>query len=405
MFIRKVFALIVGCAVCMEMFLTDISFANDAVESFVMPENVIYADDNGDYHYIYTPLSEKWDEWSACDIDLKTQLPESLIKELSSQNLLNLFLENPAVYDIYLNDTYIAGYQSLKEHFTGCEELMARADYFDCLLDKYIEYEIPKERIIDYDWIFEQENYAEIYNEFISNKENVELIYEDFYVYATLDLLETMMVEYIGKGGQNCENAEKVFMSAYLEKNSQKEQSTYFKDINLDQMTKNILKTLAAPQFTTYNGSALDYIYNTNGDYDPPSSYSASLVKYHASLVSKALDTFNCHSFAWLQKRYPEQYQYIRLNNWTPFAKDGSYTRRRTVGEIQAGDIVAWTQHSGIVLQPSKENPNRKDASGRNVSEPYVMSKWGSGPIVAHFLTECLYSEGVRDNEYEYYYR
>ena len=53
------------------------------------------------------------------------------------------------------------------------------------------------------------------------------------------------------------------------------------------------------------------------------------------------------------------------------------------------GRIATWSTHSGIVSDVSRSNPYNY-----YTPEPYLVSKWGNGPIVMHFQSLCPYYTG-----------
>jgi hypothetical protein len=61
-----------------------------------------------------------------------------------------------------------------------------------------------------------------------------------------------------------------------------------------------------------------------------------------------------------------------------------------------AGRIANWSTHSAIVTIVSQNNPYNY-----YIPEPYLISKWGPGPIVAHYQSLCPYYYG--DTVYYYY--
>ncbi len=391
------------------------TFESAAVNSLADVFSVIFENDeqcesnivlnaNGTYSYKCDESMETWNQLGTADEMIeKTTISETEMAALTTAQLLDLVLEYPLSCNLYLYDTYLDGYEHMRENCSAMSALLERDDVFDVILQRYEEYQIPSKKIMAYDELIDEDNYVESYNQLIADEDYQELILDDFYAFSSVDILETMLLELIEDGV----GSESDFLVAYEGKAEEKAQSEYYEDIDVyyvlelmqenssDVSIMNDVNVLTATRFTTQNGSSLDYKYSTEETYLDASAYSSSLVKYHGSLVSKARTSYNCHSFAWLQNLYPSEYQNIWLNSCSPFVVDGSYVRRSSG---VASDIITWTGHSGIITQASINNPYNN-----YIPEPYMMSKWGQGPIVSHYQSLSPYSEGVTG--YECYYK
>ncbi len=102
-----------------------------------------------------------------------------------------------------------------------------------------------------------------------------------------------------------------------------------------------------------------------------------------AVIVTVASEAFNCHSYAWLSDLYPDDYTKYWLNS-VPAAlyNDPAYRKEKT--PLHNGEIVHWesSQHSGRLYGTDMY---QVPESGGKIS-PKILSKWGEGPMVLHYI-------------------
>jgi hypothetical protein len=347
------------------------------------------------YTYPVSPLDDEWDLLGCEEIRELSQIPQEVLSDISTEELVTLILEYPFLCDINAFDSVEEGYANLKNQFNGINELLEREDCIDILLDTYENYEIPDKKIIDYSAIMSGDEGIKTYNDFIENKENREEIYEDGAVYETIRITEMLLLDAISNRASS-DNIKR-FMNAYSNKLEQKNNSEYYEDTNPIEVLQVIQKdegvlneTFFAPnayelntvnsnyKIKTPGGVTVTCTYNDNVAYASPSSYTSLLTAYHATLVSVASTTFNCHSFAWLQDLYPNEYTYITLNSVSAFASDSNY-KKSSVASV--GWIALYSTHSAITMYINKDYPY----DSVNYPEAYMISKWGTGPVVAHY--------------------
>ena len=372
-----------------------------------------WMDENGAYMFPVVPNSEKWNELgTAEEMREATQIPEDLLKMMSTEELIVMVENYPLLCDLYAYSSLQEGYERLKVQFNGIMELLSRPDCYPKLIAAYRDFDIPKVQKIDYDNILSTDECVSELNALIQDEQFSEWILEDGKVHGSLDILEMLILDTLK---QNDESAD-AFVEVYCAKLEEKECSEYFDNVDAALLLNTLIleesilaeefgiesmpeaQSARASTYTVYtpNGTAVSCTYNTNVSYVDASVYSSQLVTYHASLVSVASQTFNCHSFAWLQSLYPNVYQYLWMNNTTAFISDPNYKKENSPSA--AGHIATWSTHSAIVTVPSSNNPYNN-----YIPEPYLTSKWGNGPIVAHYQSLCPYYSNA--GSIQYYYR
>ena len=371
---------------------------------FASNETLPYSDwinEEGEFAFPITQYDEAWYEFdSVVDMRAATQIPEELLNDISTEELVRLVLKYPLLCDMKAYPIE-EGYEHIKEQFNGISELVSRKDAYEELLAAYNSYDIPTERILDYDSIIKSDEDVDAFNELCSNMESRKLIYDDAEVYNSINVLEFMLLDVM----VNNEIDAAEFVNVYGEKVEQKTLSEYYENENPLMLVECAADNEVNP-FSTYictpppsDESYKMYITTPDGHkvlvtYSPKltmCSYRADLIaEYNASCVSLASTTFNCHSYAWL-KDLRSDYQHIWLNTSSWFTSDPYYEKSTTA---QIGDIATWAAHSAIVLHVNVKDPN----SYKDIPDNYCMSKWSDGPIVAHYMRNCPYYNNEGDN-------
>ena len=372
-----------------------------------------WVDEQGAYVFPITPNSAEWNTLgTAEEMREATQIPEELLKVMSTAELIIMVENYPLLCDLYAYGSLQEGYERVKAQFNGIEELLSRPDSYPELIAAYHDFVVPKVQKIDYDSILSADGYVNEMNALVQDEQFSKWILEDGKIHGSLAILEMLILDTLQ---QHDENAD-VFAEVYCAKLEEKNGSEYFDNVDAALLLNTLISEesilteafgieftpqaqgVRASTYTVYtpNGTAVSCTYDTNVSYVDASVYSSQLVTYHASLVSVASQTFNCHSFAWLQSLYPNVYQYLWLNNTTAFIADSSY--KKETSPSAAGHIATWSTHSAIVTVPSSNNPYNN-----YIPEPYLTSKWGNGPIVAHYQSLCPYYSNA--GSIQYYYR
>ena len=90
------------------------------------------------YDYPIVPGTQEWENLSTHEDMLNAvQVPEALLKEMSTEEVVTTVLENPMIIDIYayetVGDGYKKGYDTLRKNLNCVEELANRPDAVKCL--------------------------------------------------------------------------------------------------------------------------------------------------------------------------------------------------------------------------------------------------------------------------------
>lgn len=89
------------------------------------------------FDYPIKPGTKEWSKYNSTLERIKLlQIPNSELKELSTEFLLNICLDYPYLPEVCLDDNYQENYNIITSQFNGFQELINRSDFFDVLLKK-----------------------------------------------------------------------------------------------------------------------------------------------------------------------------------------------------------------------------------------------------------------------------
>ena len=98
------------------------------------------------------------------------QIPEDILNNISTQNLLDLIENYPLMCNLYAYDTIEEGYDVLKREFNGFDAFLLRKDCLEVALENYSNLNIPKEKSLDYDTLVHEDTYADDINRIVNDK-------------------------------------------------------------------------------------------------------------------------------------------------------------------------------------------------------------------------------------------
>lgn len=227
-----------------------------------------WVDEDGNYSFPVTVGSVEWDELGTVEqMRAATQIPDEILEVISTEDLISLILEYPLLCDLHAYGSLSEGYAAIKAEFNGINELLSRKDCCTELIAAYMNYEIPVQKIMDYEALNSTNNFVEEYNRIIQNEENLDLILADAEIYNSIDIFEMLILDAIN--GQARSVNVNIFSEVYSNKLLEKNNSEYYEKVE-------------------------------------------------------------AASLPWLQDIEPNNYQYLWLTEVSPFLGDSNYTREST---------------------------------------------------------------------------
>ncbi len=310
------------------------------------------------FEYSLTPDMEEWGELNHGERVLALQIPQDILKTLETRELLDVVLNYPCFIDMIFYDTYQDGFQTVKTHFNGLQELFSRKDVASVLLLKYESIDINQMLCI-----------GDIYTQF---NELLKVVY-----------IETMLAQNEILSALNTEELSK--LSTLTEKNyilQRKNESqlcsptvsAYYSVLAENQGdTINAIKEIKTP-----NGSTVTVILRTGVDnaYNRREAIKNSIEANYpgVTVVGDATIKYNCHAYAWAGNTS------YWMNDPSIYWEDGSYILQTRDAPSAIGQKAYYggvgKEHSGIVVRLSGNK---------------IRSKWGEQSLVEHSVSNCPY--------------
>ena len=168
------------------------------------------------YDFPVTSYDEEWDEFETkVEAELSCQIPEEILKEMTTEALLETVLNYPFLIDYVAYDRYYDAAEKFMRTFNGFEELLSRDDLTAVLLKAYGESALQK----DAD--------AGIADEEYTDSQDPEPYLKDYWRIPYLEFL----IAYDHVANDNYTEDEETMLEALLsEKNSEREKSGLYSE-------------------------------------------------------------------------------------------------------------------------------------------------------------------------------
>lgn len=292
------------------------------------------------------PLSVEDAEWKSFETHQEMldacQIPDKLLTQLDTEELLELVLEYPLLIDFYAYDNLEEGLDKIASCYNGLSELLDREDCANIIADRYIAIE---EKIIN--------NIGEAQ---VLDGEAEQL--DQFEDKLKGDFLATLLQK------------EGVIRNLSVEKTEIVNQVTEtITPIGTDDTTTTV---------STPNGSKVTVIIRsvelTAAEKTAKDNYFKTAYP-NAVYLSTSTNKYNCHSYAWYSQSTSNKYW---MNDPSKYITDGSY--KSLTWPTSNGQKVVYGayEHSAVVV-----------SYGSSIVT--VKSKWGPGPLMQHNVNYSPY--------------
>jgi len=376
------------------------------IEASTSADEWISDSEESSFEYPINSDSSEWAQYETHDEMLAAcTVPDEMLVEMSTEDLINIVLKYPLLCDIFAYDSYKEGLFELAVNFNGLRELLNRENGAELLLERYANYEISTQESISQvipDEIIneETEQVDEVLNQILEDDETVQALEEEFNEVSGVQLLEMLLTSDEILSDLDADKQEEFSEIAY-EKYCEKQESDLYEGVedtvyqiaeeneNLDvlgEVTRTEEDDIASGSGTTYvktpKGSSVQVITSSYKGATWAKNVTAQYkLKYpYASVLASADNRYNCHSYAWYSASTSNRYW---MNNPSKYTSDGSY---KSVGSkpTASGQKVRWVLnggilHSGIVYSYTS-------------SKITITSKWGQAPLMRHSATYSPYA-------------
>ena len=262
-----------------------------------------------------------------------TTIDPSIIKSLSTANLVELVISYPYLGDMLAFDDYLTGCEVVIGNFNGLRELMNRKDAGDYLLDAYRKMSVSDSIV--------------------------------------LSCLEILMAKFHSLKAIS-ETQFKSFYDVYLQKNELRKSSGYSIRVNLEVENS----TKATYYVLTPKGTKVKVTKNnTVPTAQDIADFNKLLNQYSGTrILGTYTFKYNCHSYAFYQQSTLNTYV---MSDPSAYITDGSY-KKRNDNSVTKGDIIVITYNKKI----SHSEVNLYNATHINIA--IVKGKWGPGYLVEY---------------------
>ena len=378
--------------------------------------DITYSDEaswyeDGEVKFAISIFDEEWKELDGREEMLAVcQLPDMLLKKLSTYELLKLTEECPMLGDIYAAETTEEGFRSVVNSFNGLRELLSREDCLEVVCEEYNNLILPEKCAISYSECETEEEKVALFNEILHNDELLKIEVEDSKPLLVCDLLEMIMLD------KTTEENVETLLETVVDKVPEKEKSEYFEEkdkyLYVSELEESMLSEASAYAVTEEdNNSTIKTVYWRGVAIEVKASDKLTYLTYSQamdiieacsdkdklSLVSIGNQQYNCHSYAWLKKIFPRDYH----RYWLNYVPSGLMKQCIEYDEPYYGAVAYTAQHSAVVVD--EDNEVWKD--GRWVLDPIVVAKWAGGPVVRGPMNAGKFYMKHGDGVKYYYYR
>lgn len=333
---------------------------------------------------------------AACNV------PEDLLLNMSTQELVDLLLDYPLLGDLMLFSDINEGISVMKQNSNVLSELLSREDGASLLLEAYSDFKPIKEtklineivnkakddnnEIMD---IIEDEKYDDVLEEMtdsISENLFLEAILAQEDVMKQLNSTELNNLREVAAETVE-EKAESPIYASIATTIYDVAEETNCVDvlgnipIEVDSVEENDcvrantdVATVYTPNKTPVKVTTEDYYGDIHSLFDTV----AMLADYpDVKVVANANNQYNCHSYAWYKQSTSNKYW---MNDPSAYWKDGSYSSTSTK---RAGERIVYFNNK--TSSGKKVNPIHSGIIySINGSTVKVKSKWGRAPLVIH---------------------
>lgn len=347
------------------------------------------------------------------------QIPQKILEELSTEELLELVLDCPLMISMSSHDTIVEGVKILAQEFNGLHELLSREDSLPVVSRYYADYKIPEKQLLDYDALLgdpDKPNYDAI----VDHKDRMRKADQDAKVMDILNLCEAVM-EIASEENRMSQQEMQAVTSLILQKSKEKMKSECVEGPSVEEHQEDSILNQYKQKFdisardktaetgSVRKGTARDtsgsfrlpdggtVLYKIPRDSGAVSQAEISRClnlfnQYYLTSGGKAVTlvgnggtkAYNCYNFAWLKKYDP-------ANLWKKCALDNdiAYRNYKYFNHRDYPRGAGWVGSNGVhAVYCVDSSVSYRNEKGNVLSAPLVKSKWGeNGPLIQHPVT------------------
>ena len=343
--------------------------ANDNLDNDKQIIKEYFSDDYSGYRYPVLPEMSTWPYGNHQKMVEVSQIPEDILHNMTTKELLDTVLCYPLMSDFYAYDDINIGYEMVKKQFNALNELSKREDRCTCLSDflesrkdNIIKSRTDENGLIVFDYKYRSQCISNI---LLSSYDFCDV--DSKHTEIETQNRDAVPTSYTG-----------LFKKAYYTQ-------TTVQNIHGGPMGAIEYRVLEKWYFS--DGSQQYIPLNDFSDEAILFSNSVFYDDYHITPISSPTVKYNCHSYAWYQQLSP--FWWINLYNSTGYTSVGMQS-------ANIDGIVVYFNSTGNNIS----YPLDYSHSARIISKIYgpssvigfnLRSKWGAGGLYDHTLENCPY--------------
>jgi len=323
------------------------------------------------YQYPVKGGTEEWEKLNShAEMLDVVQIPETILKKMTTAELVETVLNYPLYGDMYAYDTFQQGIESIIIQFNGLSELLKRDDAGTVLLAKYKEKK-PLE-VINFTTDIEKGNFS-----------------------MNLGFLETILSQDKIISGLNKAQKEDLLKVAKQKKQQKLVQEDVFGlSLSTSENLVDKLTTDATFKINSYftsvytpRGTAVEVYVDDRVKTYTEKQWDANWVNTfypQATILSESSFKYNCHSYAWYLSSSNNIYW---MNYPDAYMSDGSYVYRGTDPGTSSSNYRMYYpgEHSAVMT----------GKTSNYYSDITATSKWGNLPLMSHKANYCPYNSST----------
>ena len=343
---------------------------------------------DGEVEFAINIFDDEWKElYTQEEMIAACQIPDKLLKKLTTYELLKLTEEYPLLGNIYTGNTMEEGFQYIVDSFNGLRELLKREDCLAVVCEEYKNLTIPEEEEIDYSGYQTEEELVAYINEILQDEDMLKIALKDSEPLIVCDLLEMIMLN------KTTDNNVELLLETVIDKAPEKEKAECFEFVNKSPyilgLEENMLSEISAytaseDNSTTtktklyWKGVAIEVSVENDPQYYSKNDALNAINMYKdkgVSLVHFGSNKYNCHSYAWLRLAFPNTYDDYGLDSVPAI-----FIEKCTMYNEPHKMSIAYTAgHSAVIV----DETNTRIEHDKPIPDPIVKAKWGyKGPVV-----------------------
>lgn len=334
------------------------------------------------YEFPINCEKKQWLQYKTHDDMLKAcTVPDEVLKDATTEQLLDMVLEYPLLCDIYAFDTIEQGVAVVASRFNGFSELLKRADFSDVVLERYVNVDIQKDTK-NLKETFSKVSEVVVMEDMLAQKDVVSSLTSQ----EKKELVNAVEKKTMEKTAKSIFSENIATFYDIATKNGVKQQLGLdeLNDLVHNKVSTTSSRSTEKTTVKTPKGTKVTvYKYDYKGNSWAAAVTSEFVKAYpNAKKLGNADNRYNCHSYAWYSASTSNRYW---MNSPRAYEEDGSYKCIGT-SPTAAGQKVVYKDQSYVPL-------DKWVHSGITVNKSYIIkSKWGQAPLMQHGVMYSPYT-------------